>query len=130
PTATLSSAHRLSGASSSVAEPVHSGRDAMVNAETRSTTNAVATARTRIWTVASALALGWAFLTLLILHLVSSFDPLFDPISRYAFTDHGEGMLEVSLLSFGIGVIGVLGALIGSGLVIGRTTPLLAGFST
>lgn len=102
----------------------------MGNAETRATTDTAVAARTRTWTLAAAVALGWAVLTLAILHAVSSFNPLLDPMSRYAFTDRGAGMFEVSLLSLGIGVIGVLGALIVSGLAISRTTPLLAGITT
>lgn len=102
--------------------------NSMGNADTRATTDSAAAVRTRTWTIASAIALGWALLTLLILHVVSSFDPLLDPLSRYAFTDRGTGLFELSLFSFGIGVVTVLGALTSSGLTNGHTTPLLAGF--
>ena len=70
-------------------------------------------------------ALGWALFLLVILHLVSSFDPIFDPVSRYAFTDAGRGMLEVSLLSFAVGVVSVRGALLASGLPVSRTATIL-----
>lgn len=82
--------------------------------------------RTRTWTLAAATCLGWALFTLTVLHLVSSFHPLVDPISRYAFTERGGGMLEASLLSFAIGVLAVGGALRSCGLALGRTATVLA----
>ncbi|EID54044.1 DUF998 domain-containing protein [Saccharomonospora xinjiangensis] len=82
-------------------------------------------ARVRTWTFAATAALGWALFTLTVLHLVSSFDPITDPVSRYAFTDSGKGMLEASLLSFAVGVVAVRGALLASGLRLGRTATIL-----
>ncbi|GAA1205915.1 DUF998 domain-containing protein [Prauserella alba] len=82
-------------------------------------------ARTRAWTIAAAAGLGWALFTLIILHSVSSFDPLTDPLSRYAFTDRGAGMLEASLLSAAVGVVAVRGAVLSAGLPVSRTTSTL-----
>ncbi|GAA1251911.1 hypothetical protein GCM10009676_43450 [Prauserella halophila] len=82
-------------------------------------------ARTRAWTVAAVAGLGWAIFTLIILHSVSSFDPLTDPLSRYAFTDRGNGMLEASLLSVAVGVIAVRGSILSAGLPVSRTTSTL-----
>ncbi|MBK1784260.1 DUF998 domain-containing protein [Prauserella cavernicola] len=90
---------------------------------TKTATSAVA--RTRVWTIAAWAALGWALFTLAILHIVSSFHPLTDPLSRYAFSDHGGGMLEASLLSFSVGVIAVRGALLAAGITFPRTTSVL-----
>ncbi|PXY37711.1 hypothetical protein BA062_03570 [Prauserella flavalba] len=95
----------------------------MADLGTKTATNAVA--RTRVWAIAAWASLGWALFTLMILHLVSSFDPLADPLSRYAFSDHGGGMLEASLLSFAVGVIAVRGALLASGITFPRTTSVL-----
>ncbi|WP_298176727.1 DUF998 domain-containing protein [Saccharomonospora sp.] len=92
---------------------------------TKAASTETATARVHTWTFAAAAALGWALFLLTILHLVSSFDPILDPVSRYAFTDAGQGMLEVSLLSFAVGVIAVRGALLSSGLRVSRTTTIL-----
>ncbi|WP_277680979.1 DUF998 domain-containing protein [Saccharomonospora azurea] len=92
---------------------------------TNATTVESAPARVRAWTFAATAALGWALFTLTILHLVSSFDPLTDPVSRYAFTDEGQGMLEASLLSFAVGVLAVRGTLAAAGLRISRTTTVL-----
>ncbi|PXY31948.1 DUF998 domain-containing protein [Prauserella muralis] len=96
-------------------------------AATARTVRTLPVARTRVWTIAASAALGWALFTLLILHVVSSFNPLVDPLSRYAFTDNGEGMLEASLLSFAVGVIAVRGALAASGFPVTRTTTVLTG---
>ncbi|MBB3049350.1 hypothetical protein FHS23_000345 [Prauserella isguenensis] len=82
-------------------------------------------ARTRAWTIAAAAGLGWALFTLIVLHSVSSFDPLTDPLSRYAFTDRGGGMLEASLLSAAVGVIAVRGSVLSAGLPLSRTTSTL-----
>src|SRR5690606_11724655 len=82
-------------------------------------------ARTRAWTIAASAGLAWALFTLVILHAVSSFDPLTDPLSRYAFTDRGSGMLEASLLSVAVGVIALRGAVMSAGLPMTRTTSTL-----
>lgn len=71
-------------------------------------------------------AFGWALFTLVVLHAVSAFDPLADPLSRYAFTDHGNGMLEASLLAFAVGVVAARAALRTSGLATGRMLTVLA----
>ncbi|MEU6641209.1 DUF998 domain-containing protein [Saccharomonospora sp. NPDC046836] len=88
-------------------------------------TGATAVTRTRTWSITAWASLGWALFTLLILHAVSSFNPLVDPLSRYAFSDHGGGMLAGSLLSFAVGVFAVRGALLASGITFGRTTSVV-----
>ncbi|EIE97238.1 DUF998 domain-containing protein [Saccharomonospora glauca] len=84
-----------------------------------------APARVRAWTFAATASLGWALFTLVVLHIVSSFNPITDPISRYAFTDKGQGMLEASLLSFAVGIVAMRGALLASGLGVSRTATIL-----
>ncbi|MEU3273883.1 DUF998 domain-containing protein [Saccharomonospora sp. NPDC006951] len=97
---------------------------AELRTKTASTTTA---ARTRTWTIVASASLGWALFTLTILHAISSFNPLTDPLSRYAFSDHGTGMLEASLLSFALAVVAVRGALASAGIGISRTTSVLVG---
>lgn len=98
----------------------------MASLGTLTTTTA---ARIRPWTITATAALGWAVVTLTIMHLVSSYDPVRDPLSRYAFADHGEGMLEAGLVSFAVGVLAVCGALNAAGLALPRMT-VLAGMTT
>lgn len=86
-------------------------------------TAAAGATRVRRWTVTAWAALGWAAFTLVVLHAVSPFDPVRDPVSRYAFTTDGAGMLEASLLSFALGVVAVCSALSASGHPFGRTPP-------
>jgi hypothetical protein len=59
--------------------------------------------RTRPWLITSAAAIGWGIVTMTILHLISSHNPVFDTLSNYAFTDRGGGMFEASVLSLSIG---------------------------
>ncbi|WP_024876503.1 DUF998 domain-containing protein [Saccharomonospora piscinae] len=92
---------------------------------TKAATTEVASARVHTWALAATAALGWALFTLTILHAISSFDPIADPISRYAFTDTGQGMLEASLLSFAVGLVAVRGALLAAGLAVSRTATIL-----
>ncbi|WP_019816642.1 DUF998 domain-containing protein [Saccharomonospora saliphila] len=96
---------------------------------TRTATAGAAT-RLRAWTVAAWAALGWAVFTLLVLHAVSSFDPVRDPVSRYAFTAEGAGMLEASLISFAIGVVAVHRVLVGSGVRVSGTATALVAVTT
>lgn len=81
--------------------------------------------RTRPWLVTSASAIGWALFTMVILHVVSSHDPVLDTISSYAFTERGSGLLEASVLSLAIGSLALLGALLAAGVAMGRTGVLL-----
>lgn len=97
----------------------------MPSPPSRSDVHAPDAARTRAWTIAAGAGLGWALFTLIVLHSVSSFDPLLDPLSRYAFTDRGGGMLEASLVSAAVGVIAVRGAVVSAGLPMSRTTSTL-----
>ncbi|WP_026455398.1 DUF998 domain-containing protein, partial [Saccharomonospora iraqiensis] len=87
---------------------------------------AAGAARARRWTVVAWAALGWAAFTLVVLHAVSPYDPVRDPVSRYAFGTDGAGLLEASLLSFALGVVAVYTALSASGHRFGRTPTLLA----
>ncbi|SFB00336.1 Protein of unknown function [Amycolatopsis marina] len=81
--------------------------------------------RTRPWVVTSASAIGWALFTMVILHVVSSHDPVLDTISSYAFTERGSGLLEASVLSLAIGSLALLGALLAAGVAMGQTGALL-----
>lgn len=77
--------------------------------------------RTRPWITTSASTIGWALFTMVILHVVSSHDPILDTISSYAFTDRGNGLLEAGVLSLAIGSLALLGALLSAGAPVGRT---------
>lgn len=101
----------------------------MAQLGTKATAVGAVPARLRTWTLTASAALIWALFTLTVLHGVSSFDPLRDPVSRYAFTEQGSGMLEASLVSFAVGVVAVRGALIASGLRVSRTASVLVGAS-
>ncbi|PRX45481.1 uncharacterized protein DUF998 [Prauserella shujinwangii] len=92
---------------------------------TKPVATTVAETRVRPWALAAYAAIGWALFTLTILHVVSSYDPMLDTLSRYAFTDHGVGMLEASLVSLAIGVVAVRGALHVAGVPLSRSTSVL-----
>ncbi|GLY63809.1 DUF998 domain-containing protein [Amycolatopsis taiwanensis] len=84
-------------------------------------------AATKFWLFAAAAAICWAVVTMAILLVVSSHDPLFDTLSSYAFTDHGDGMLAKSILSLAAGSLALLIALRAAGIVISRTSFVLFG---
>jgi hypothetical protein len=98
----------------------------MGNAKQADTTNSAT--RTRPWLIVSFAAIGWGTFTITVLHLISSHNPVFDTLSSYAFTDHGSGLLEASMLSLAVGSLAILGALYAAGTTISRTTGIL--FST
>ncbi|GAA3552919.1 hypothetical protein GCM10022222_40710 [Amycolatopsis ultiminotia] len=79
----------------------------------------------RVWRLAAVAAIAWSLFTIIVLHLVSSHDPLYDTLSSYTITDHGEGMLGASVLSLSVGSVAVLGALAAAGVPMTRTTKLL-----
>jgi len=85
----------------------------------------VSATRTRPWLIASAAAIAWGILTIVVLHLISSHNPVLDTLSSYAFTDRGTGMLGASVLSLSIGSLCLLGALYAAGISISRTTMIL-----
>jgi hypothetical protein len=91
-------------------------------------TQGITAARTKPWLIAAAVAIGWAILTMTVLHLISSHNPALDTLSSYAYTDRGGGMFEASVLSFAVGSFCLLGALYASGITVSRTTATL--FST
>jgi Protein of unknown function (DUF998) len=84
-------------------------------------------ARLRPWLIAASAAIGWGTLTIVILHLISSHNPLLDSLSSYAFTDRGTGMLAASILSLAVGSLAVQGALHTAGIPLSRTTRILFG---
>lgn len=84
-------------------------------------------ARTRPWLIASVVAIGWGTLTIVVLHLVSSRNPVLDAISSYAFTDQAPGLLAMSILSVAIGSVTTLGALVVAGVPLSRTIRVLFG---
>ncbi|MFF0148276.1 uncharacterized protein DUF998 [Amycolatopsis sulphurea] len=79
----------------------------------------------RAWRLAAFTAITWALFTITVLHLVSSRDPLYDTLSSYTITDHGEGMLGASVLSLSVGSVAVFGALASAGVPMTRSTRLL-----
>ncbi|OOC07023.1 hypothetical protein B0293_08060 [Amycolatopsis azurea DSM 43854] len=81
--------------------------------------------RAKPWLIASVAAIGWALVTMVVLHLISSRDPVFDTLSSYAYVDRGTGMLGASVLSLSIGSLTALGALAAAGIPLSRTTKLL-----
>jgi hypothetical protein len=85
----------------------------------------VSATRTRPWLIASVAAIVWGILTIVVLHLISSHNPVLDTLSSYAFTDRGTGMLGASVLSLSIGSLCLLGALYAAGIPISRTTTIL-----
>jgi hypothetical protein len=82
----------------------------------------------RPWLIAAGAAIGWGILTMTVLHLISSHNPVLDTLSSYAYTDRGTGMFEASVLSLAVGSFCLLGALYASGITVSRTTTIL--FST
>ncbi|WP_019811638.1 DUF998 domain-containing protein [Saccharomonospora halophila] len=98
---------------------------AATDAASSAAPTAAGASRIRRWTVVAWAALGWAAFTLVVLHAVSRFDPVRDPVSRYAFSADGAGLLEAALLSFALGVVAVYTALSASGHRFGRTPTLL-----
>jgi hypothetical protein len=82
-------------------------------------------ARTRPWLIASVVAISWGMLTIVVLHLVSSHNPVLDAISSYAFSDQAPGLLAVSILSVAIGSVTTLGALSAARVPLSRTIRVL-----
>ncbi|WP_084628373.1 DUF998 domain-containing protein [Amycolatopsis nigrescens] len=93
----------------------------------QATGSSTVAARTRPWLVTSVAAIGWSTFTIVLLHTVSSHDPVRDTLSSYAFTDRGSGMLAASVLALAIASVTLLGALIASGVPVSRTTGTLFG---
>ncbi len=81
--------------------------------------------RTRPWRLVALGALGWGLFTAVVLHVISSHDPVYDTLSSYTVTDRGEGMLAASVLSLAVGSLAVLGALQVAGVPLSRTTRAL-----
>jgi hypothetical protein len=90
--------------------------------QTDSTSSAACTRR---WLIVSVAAIGWGTLTITVLHLISSHNPVLDTLSSYAFTDRGSGMLGASMLSLAVGSLAILGALDAAGISISRTAGTL-----
>jgi hypothetical protein len=81
--------------------------------------------RTRPWRLVALGAIGWGLFTAVVLHIISSHDPVYDTLSSYTVTDRGEGMLAASVLSLAVGSLAVLGALHAAGVPLSRTTRVL-----
>lgn len=81
--------------------------------------------RTRPWRLVALGAIGWGLFTAVVLHVVSSHNPVYDTLSSYTVTDRGEGLLAASVLSLAVGSLAVLGALQVAGVPLSRTTRLL-----
>lgn len=80
---------------------------------------------TRPWLITGYTAIGWALFTMIVLHLISSHDPLLDTLSSYINTDRGQGMLGASVLALSVGSMAVLGSLHAAGIPLSRTTKIL-----
>lgn len=78
-----------------------------------------------MWSLIAFVATGWSILILTLLHVINPYDPLRDPISRYASGPRGDGMLAISLLSLMIAVLAVLGVVVTAGIPAGRTIYVL-----
>jgi hypothetical protein len=59
--------------------------------------------RTRPWRLVALGAIGWGLFTAVVLHIISSHNPVYDTLSSYTVTDRGDGMLAASVLSLAIG---------------------------
>jgi uncharacterized protein DUF998 len=81
--------------------------------------------RTKPWRLVALGALGWGLFTAVVLHIISSHDPVYDTLSSYTVTDRGDGMLAASVLSLAVASLAVLGALHVAGVPLSRTTRLL-----
>lgn len=90
-------------------------------------TTAPDTARARPWLIVSGAAIGWAMVTMTVLHIVSAHNPVLDTISSYAGADDGDKMLPTSVLSLALGSLALLGALWAARIPTGRTTQILFG---
>lgn len=84
-------------------------------------------ARTRPWLIVSVVAISWSLLTIVILHAVSSHNPVLDAISAYAFSDQAPGLLTVSILLVAIGSVTTLGALSAARVPLNGTIRVLFG---
>jgi hypothetical protein len=79
--------------------------------------------RTRPWRLVALGAIGWGLFTAVVLHIISSHDPVYDTLSSYTVTDRGEGMLAASVLSLAVGSLAVLGALWSLGMAAAAVFP-------
>lgn len=84
-------------------------------------------ARARPWLFVAAAAICWCVVTITVLHLVSSHDPVLDTLSSYAFTDRGDGLLALGILALAVGSLAVLGALVAARVPVDRMTTGLFG---
>jgi hypothetical protein len=84
-------------------------------------------ARTRPWLALSAAAIAWGMFTFVVLHLVSSRNPVLDAVSLYAFTDQAPGFLAISMSLVAIGSATTLGALTAAKVPVSPTTKVLFG---
>ncbi len=78
-----------------------------------------------MWRLTALAAIAWGLFTIVVLHLVSSHDPIHDTLSSYTITDRGQGMLGASVLSVAIGSLAVLGALVAGGVSMTFSTKAL-----
>lgn len=85
------------------------------------------TTATDVWLFAATAAICWAVVTMTILHLVSSHNPLHDTLSSYAYTDRGTGMLAISIISLATGSLALLAALHTAGITTSRSSMALFG---
>jgi hypothetical protein len=69
-------------------------------------------ASARPWLFIAAAAIAWCVVSITVLHVVSSHNPVLDTLSTYAFTDRGQGLLAIGILALAVGSLAILGALL------------------
>ncbi len=84
-------------------------------------------ARARPWLVIAAAAIAWCVVSITVLHIVSSHNPLLDTLSCYAFTDRGQGLLAIGILALAVGSLAILGALLAARVPVTHPTKALFG---
>ena len=75
----------------------------------------------------AAAAIGWCVVSIVVLHVVSSHNPVLDTLSCYAFTDRGQGLLAIGILALAVGSLAILGALLAARVPVDNPTRALFG---
>jgi Protein of unknown function (DUF998) len=83
--------------------------------------------RARPWLFVAAAAIGWCVVCIVVLHVVSSHDPVLDTLSCYAFTDRGQGLLAIGILALAVGTLAILGALLAARVPVSHPAKALFG---
>lgn len=84
-------------------------------------------AKARPWLLIAAAAIGWCVVSIVVLHVVSSHNPVLDTLSCYAFTDRGQGLLAIGILALAVGSLAILAALLAARVPVSHPTKTLFG---